>query len=394
MKAQFVYENTNFERGRDPKSSMGIGLVALLDKKIKDKFRKFIESTTGSYTFNAGFYSRDGKVISFSGNADSQWKSTLNYYLKINGITEYLEMPGKNMGSPRSPRAEFNIKKEFQKYFIEFDKVNFIRGVYEFSHIGANTSWSRNYKGENITISLNDINNYLDKNKVPVKYVDPKSIEQHLIKVKRDPQRINKSNLDFPIIIAKKNGEFVKILDGQHRVVKGLINKIDKIKVRVLDLDNVPHEYQHMFENVNFERGKSNIRDIIGKFYLGQVVTNNYEGLSWNNKRKIYVVADTSPASNHPSDMIFVDPDNDRIHLVPFGNIIENPDTREKIFKFQFPNGSDNTGVYTFKDSTRSVNREEWDLITNEVHKKEPYKYYNKLMNKIKKYSGGVIPKF
>jgi hypothetical protein len=32
MKAQFVYENLNFERGVDPKHSMGIGKKALIKK--------------------------------------------------------------------------------------------------------------------------------------------------------------------------------------------------------------------------------------------------------------------------------------------------------------------------------------------------------------------------
>ncbi len=122
--------------------------------------------------------------------------------------------------------------------------------VYE-SIQGANTSWT----AKGVTVSLDDINSYLDKNKVPVKTLDPKLLKPHLIKADRDKDRIQKASLDFPIIIALKDGKIAKILDGQHRVVKALTNNVDKIKARVLDLDTAPSEYQSMFESVNFERG-------------------------------------------------------------------------------------------------------------------------------------------
>lgn len=37
MKAQFVYENLDFERGQDPKTSMGIGSVATIVQRAKDQ---------------------------------------------------------------------------------------------------------------------------------------------------------------------------------------------------------------------------------------------------------------------------------------------------------------------------------------------------------------------
>ena len=36
MKAQYVFENMRFERGQDPKSSMGIGKRALIKKRFDD----------------------------------------------------------------------------------------------------------------------------------------------------------------------------------------------------------------------------------------------------------------------------------------------------------------------------------------------------------------------
>jgi hypothetical protein len=40
MKALFVYESMNFERGQEPKSAMGIGGIALKEKEIKEWFEQ------------------------------------------------------------------------------------------------------------------------------------------------------------------------------------------------------------------------------------------------------------------------------------------------------------------------------------------------------------------
>lgn len=111
------------------------------------------------------------------------------------------------------------------------------------SHIGYNTTWSKN----NISISLKDVNDYLDYKKISIKIIDPKSIEHLLIKTKRDEKRINDANLKYPIILTQKDGKITHILDGQHRVVKCIQNNINKIKSKILDLDNAPQEYQDIF---------------------------------------------------------------------------------------------------------------------------------------------------
>lgn len=120
--------------------------------------------------------------------------------------------------------------------------------VNELSHIGANTSWTSKYKRRNITLSLKDVNNYLNQQNIPVKYFDPKLFKDILIDVERDPQRVENANLDFPIIVVKKDNKFTKIIDGNHRIFKCLKNGIDKIKTRVLDLDKSPIKYSYLFE--------------------------------------------------------------------------------------------------------------------------------------------------
>ena len=116
------------------------------------------------------------------------------------------------------------------------------------SHIGRTTSWSDKHKRKNVTLSLKDVNNYLNQQNTPIEFIDPKSVEHLLIKVERDSERVENANLDFPIIVVKKDNKFTKILDGQHRVFKCLQNNINKIKCKILNLDNAPIKYRYLFE--------------------------------------------------------------------------------------------------------------------------------------------------
>jgi hypothetical protein len=113
--------------------------------------------------------------------------------------------------------------------------------------MGVDTSWTRSIDGKETTITLRDLNDYLDENNVAVEEIDTKSIEDILIETERDPNRVNSADLSFPIVVSKSNGEFKGILDGQHRVVKSIQNEIPTIKARVLILDTAPVEYKKMF---------------------------------------------------------------------------------------------------------------------------------------------------
>ena len=115
------------------------------------------------------------------------------------------------------------------------------------SNTGADTSWTRDIDGRETTITLHDVNDYLDKNNVPVEEIDTKSIEDILIETERDPNRVESADLSFPIVLSKSNGKFKAILDGQHRVVKSIQNDIPTIMARVLVLDTAPEEYKKMF---------------------------------------------------------------------------------------------------------------------------------------------------
>jgi len=117
----------------------------------------------------------------------------------------------------------------------------FINESLEYS--GLNTSWS----DDDTTIYFKDVLKYLDDQKVPIQTIDPKRIENLLIKTKRDPKRVEESDLQYPLIVSMVNGKYKSLLDGQHRLVKALKNNLDKVKVRVLDIDSAPEDYKKIF---------------------------------------------------------------------------------------------------------------------------------------------------
>ena len=126
--------------------------------------------------------------------------------------------------------------------FIE-DEENLPGGDIPFDDkYGVDTSWTV----DGVTITLNDINSYLDENKVPVVEIDTASIEDILIDTERDPERVDSASLEYPIILSTLNGDFYSVLDGQHRVVKSIKMGLPTIKARILDLDTAP-EYRKIF---------------------------------------------------------------------------------------------------------------------------------------------------
>lgn len=126
--------------------------------------------------------------------------------------------------------------------FIE-DEENLPGGDIPFDDkYGVDTSWTV----DGVTITLNDINSYLDENKVPVVEIDTASIEDILIDTERDPERVDSASLEYPIILSTLNGDFYSVLDGQHRVVKSIKMGLPTIKARILYLDTAP-EYRKIF---------------------------------------------------------------------------------------------------------------------------------------------------
>ena len=119
------------------------------------------------------------------------------------------------------------------------------------------TSWQVTKGDKTIKITLQDVLDVLDD----VCQIDPKELEHLLIKTKRDPKRVSRADLSYPIILLKKAGKIISILDGQHRVVKALESG-DEIRYRVLDLDVSDEKFKSVFDiiypgKIEISRSKS-----------------------------------------------------------------------------------------------------------------------------------------
>lgn len=186
---------------------------------IKDHKPQFIKKTERGYEIEIGLFNYDGKILS-----DNKWD---------------LEFIHKHMKND-------NIKAKIVKINEP------LREGKSYGTSGEEApSWTKTIDGKKTTITVDDIQNYLDKNKVPVTKIPTKDIFNLCAhkgkKDKKTLDRSERSNLDYPILVAKKDNEFVMILDGHHRLLKAHNNDIDKIKARVIDLDKAPTKYQKMF---------------------------------------------------------------------------------------------------------------------------------------------------
>ena len=113
----------------------------------------------------------------------------------------------------------------------------------------GNTSWTDNINGKEITVTINDLMNVTKK--VPVIEMSTKTLEPYALhKNKKDAEtlaNVQKSDLQYPIIVLKKNNNKYQILDGHHRLQKAINNNIEKIKAKLIDINTLPTDYQELF---------------------------------------------------------------------------------------------------------------------------------------------------
>ena len=102
---------------------------------------------------------------------------------------------------------------------------------------------------DDYTITISDVLEYIgDKTyNVPVSYLGDK-FKDNLNNITTDKERVMCSNLSYPIIIVKKDGDLSYVLDGNHRLMKSIIMGKELIKSKILDLDNpnVPIEFKEV----------------------------------------------------------------------------------------------------------------------------------------------------
>lgn len=124
MKAKCVYENIDFERGKDPISSMGIGRKKNIVKDLM-KIINNVSACKGVYLVDSPWprytkpFRRDNTThyqLQFTGDSYAgfrrTFKSDLNRELKEFGFQEYLEFPGRDVGRGSKDHWIYYLIKE------------------------------------------------------------------------------------------------------------------------------------------------------------------------------------------------------------------------------------------------------------------------------------------
>lgn len=112
----------------------------------------------------------------------------------------------------------------------------------------ASTSWTDVINGKEITVTLKDLLEYIKHDSVvsiKTSILEPFALHKN----KTDKQtlsNIEKSNLEYPIIVMKKSNGY-QILDGHHRLQKAINNHIPNIKAKIIDLKKLPKEFAAIF---------------------------------------------------------------------------------------------------------------------------------------------------
>ena len=104
------------------------------------------------------------------------------------------------------------------------------------------TSWA----GKQGKVTIQQVINFLGDKTVEL---NSKQLHSQLPPLDLETGRVEMADLSHPIIVVKKNGKFMYVLDGNHRLQKALDLKIPTIKAKILDLDdpNIPNEWLNLF---------------------------------------------------------------------------------------------------------------------------------------------------
>lgn len=115
---------------------------------------------------------------------------------------------------------------------------------------GMNTYWE--YEDGSGRVTINDVIRDLDNRKVPVMNMPMRKIQPLIINQDYSGsarERVSSADLSYPIILVRKNGKLLSILDGNHRAFKAAKSNAPSMKVRIIDLDDdeTPEEYKDLF---------------------------------------------------------------------------------------------------------------------------------------------------
>ena len=117
--------------------------------------------------------------------------------------------------------------------------------------INENKSWrDTSWETDKEKVTLGDVVDYLGDETEDLNVLDLSNQIPPL--PTRGEKRVRDANLEFPIIVVKKGGEFKNVLDGNHRLQKAINQKVETIEAKILDLDSpdTPKKFKRMFGGV------------------------------------------------------------------------------------------------------------------------------------------------
>jgi len=137
---------------------------------------------------------------------------------------------------------------------MKLTEANLKKPIKEVANEGwRDTSWKID-GGEKVTIG--ETSDYLGSETVDV---DPVKVKDQVLKARgkdrlpvgpgiTSQERVDASDLSFPIIAAMRGGKYILVLDGNHRLQKAVDHE-QPLKAKILDLDNpeTPEKYMELF---------------------------------------------------------------------------------------------------------------------------------------------------
>tara|TARA_R110000803_G_scaffold16568_3_gene45402 strand:- start:1841 stop:2230 length:390 start_codon:yes stop_codon:yes gene_type:complete len=106
----------------------------------------------------------------------------------------------------------------------------------------GDTSWA----DDDYKVTIGDVDDYLGEKTVEI---NVQKLLKQISRLELEPHRTAKARLEFPIIVVRSGGQYLSVLDGNHRLSKADKEKHVTINARILDLDeaDIPECWKKLF---------------------------------------------------------------------------------------------------------------------------------------------------
>eukprot|EP01050_Picozoa_sp_SAG11_P000582 SAG11_NODE_19_length_25345_cov_5.090628_23_plen_1027_part_01 len=153
-----------------------------------------------------------------------------------------------------------NVESRVTRYYKELgahhkdsDYTLYRGDIWIYADVDRNTineNWrDTSWEDDDGKITIGDVTDYIGDN---IRNISVSDLENKLgdkvSSVTQGEERIMKADLQYPIILVQKDGEFSYVLDGNHRLAKAIMTGEEYIKAKVLYLDdkNTPEEFKRL----------------------------------------------------------------------------------------------------------------------------------------------------